>query len=295
MTEKQPPIEEKAPTQSAQQAPQAEGRAEQHEKEFSPEVIEKIMEKVRDINEDGTAFSVINSRYPTPQLESGESKLESVFAHGLIGTAKDQPGVDRDNFNNRTHKDAYIEVIKRRGEPEVFFSIVGRTDPQSIRKIEYYESYFKPPKNTIAIIFELSHFKEVGVPDGAPLKSHTFSPYAGGGDPKYNSKDFDQRILTYIEYGFRLMPRVPPRYFRGVIFYLSRKDGSADYEEILPERFAERARQIASEMINVNKNTELFLPIYDVHGNLWWPKEMSHEEVKKFVAERKEKKREKGN
>ena len=31
---------------------------------------------------------------------------------------------------------------------------------------------------------------------------------------------------------------------------------------------------------------ELILPIYDSKGNLLWPKQMSHEEVKKFVTER---------
>ena len=31
------------------------------------------------------------------------------------------------------------------------------------------------------------------------------------------------------------------------------------------------------------------VPVYDTHGNLLWPKQMSYEEVKKYVAEREAK------
>jgi hypothetical protein len=40
-------------------------------------------------------------------------------------------------------------------------------------------------------------------------------------------------------------------------------------------------------MLDVFKDrANLLLPIYDLVGNLLWPKQMSYEEVKKFVAER---------
>jgi len=39
-------------------------------------------------------------------------------------------------------------------------------------------------------------------------------------------------------------------------------------------------------MLNVSKSSKRLLPVYDVCGNLWWPKQMSYEEVKKFVEER---------
>jgi hypothetical protein len=38
------------------------------------------------------------------------------------------------------------------------------------------------------------------------------------------------------------------------------------------------------------KRTDALFPVYDTNGNLLWPRQMSHEEVKKFVAERDVKK-----
>jgi len=72
---------------------QEEAEVENLEKELSPEIIEKIMEKVEDINKRGTAFSVISPEYPTPKLESGESKLGSILKNGLVGTSPKQPGM----------------------------------------------------------------------------------------------------------------------------------------------------------------------------------------------------------
>ena len=46
------------------------------------------MAKVQDINELGAVFSVVFPKYPTPKLESGESKLQSIFKNGLIGTSR---------------------------------------------------------------------------------------------------------------------------------------------------------------------------------------------------------------
>ena len=54
-----------------------------------------------------------------------------------------------------------------------------------------------------------------------------------------------------------------------------------------------RAQEIATIMQEEYKNKqELNLPIYDVDGNLYWPKQMTYEEVKKFVAERDKDKKE---
>ncbi len=64
-------------------------RKEKIEQELSPEVIEKIMAKVQDINESGTAYTRL-----TPQnsrLEKEEDKLRSIIKDGLLGNSGGLP------------------------------------------------------------------------------------------------------------------------------------------------------------------------------------------------------------
>jgi len=62
-------------------------------------------------------------------------------------------------------------------------------------------------------------------------------------------------------------------------------------DEPTEEMKKQRAGEIARAMVDLDGGkTDLIVPIYDTDGNLWWPKQMSYEEVKKFVAERDAKK-----
>ena len=59
------------------------------------------------------------------------------------------------------------------------------------------------------------------------------------------------------------------------------------------ENNSKRANEITSIMLKIYKGKEeLLIPIYDFRGNLWWPKRMSYEEVKKFIEERNKNKKE---
>lgn len=144
--------------------------------------------------------------------------------------------------------------------------------------------------------------------------------------------DPNERIKSYNDYnggidtemGFVLSHRVAPRYFTGIVIkpfrsmleeeihqelqnrtnrygYYSASDKKdflsyANLERIEDERSDEllkEAKRIAELMKKVSKGKiNLLVPIYDVHGNLLWPKQMSYEEVKKIVTGREKQKEE---
>jgi hypothetical protein len=275
------------------------------EAELSPEEIEKIMEKVQDINQKGITFSKIDFKWPMPVLPTGEGKLESIFKHGLIGTTIQQLDIERDTHvsTNVIHKDKFVKSIKGKNRPDVFFHILGRGkniglhyDPKY-----YFEDeetmgdviYDKYTYDNVYIIFDISKYKEDEIDGNKPLSSYTFSLYPGKDREIYTKRNKEGKLLSLDnDYGFRLSPRVPPRYFQGVCFTILDENtkNKKDWEqasEKSPKLIAKRAESIAREMQKGSKaKLQNLVPVYDVEGNLWWPKQMSYDEVKKFVEER---------
>ena len=89
------------------------------------------------------------------------------------------------------------------------------------------------------------------------------------------------------EYGFTLAGRVPPRNFRGIVVNIH--DRRMNHEKSM-----EYAKKISGLLFSVNADKKgVMVPVYDRHGNILWPVQMSHEEVKKLVAERELKNKEK--
>ena len=306
--------------------------------ELSPEIIQAIMDKVKDINKVGNAFSVVNNKYPLPDLDNGENKLDSILKHGLIGTTPDQEGMNGGTFFNKTNAKTYVGLLKQHKRPEVFFSIIGRTVGDRTRrlgkdiktnasKVDEYGSLFGLDDNTIAVMFDLKAFS--GEYGSKPLirgedqvDTHTFRPH-NGGNPFNRSQQNDHGLTTHQDYGFILSPRVPSRLFEGIIFQMQRELTSEEYnariarvlaentansgslsyekdeeflrrqkpyhyvEEIDPQALRARAEEIAEKMIMVNQdNPSKLVPIYDYHGNMWWPKQMTHQEILDYAQAR---------
>jgi hypothetical protein len=113
------------------------------------------------------------------------------------------------------------------------------------------------------------------------------------------------------ECGFELSHRVAPRLFKGIVIKTTREITDEEMraemvdwnwskeqedeqirmsrqspefcrvEDNSPELLQARAEEIAKEMIETYKNNpERLLPIYDVDGNLLWPKQFSIEEIR---------------
>ncbi|MFC1615546.1 hypothetical protein ACFL21_00245 [Patescibacteria group bacterium] len=277
--------------------------------EVDAETIRTVMDRVIDINKRYNPFSVVRA-----------DKISEIFEHGLLGTSKDQPGIKRENFYNETSKEAYLELIRRGICAEVFFSIVGRNvrdEAWEHQRIDQYNYYFKPGRDQIAIMFNLSPYEETVIPGKDPLKCGEFSAYDGmEGDPRYLACDNRGRPKPYIEYGFRLSNEVPRSFFTGVLFNMRRELSEVEYEQRITElliknrssrcslpyerdesylrkdeslsfveetdheKLTQRANEIAQEMMKANQGMpSLMVPIYDIHGNLWWPRQICYKQL----------------
>lgn len=326
-----------------------ENSSETLEQPFSPEKVEMIMKKVKDINEQGTAFTVFSpfntnrEKDPTIAAQDDVSKLKAVLENGLLG--RDQSR--KDEVGQIVTKETWKKDVKQR-KARVYFNIVGREiadhdteRPGHIKKIEEYR-FFEWLKGSLAIIFDLSSFKEE-LPGGKLPDSY----FQVGGEVDEKSRKFrvtkddrwmpgvlDSRIpVSDEDYGFNLSFRVPPRFFTGILFRMYRRLSKEELEEKISKAYSKqvegrgkilyrtekeieqlieneksdlrhriesnpftletrsevlraKAEKIAQLMLEVNRDKpDNLIPIYDIHGNLWWPKQMSYKEVKRHADE----------
>lgn len=282
------------------------------EGQLSPEVLEKVMEKVQDVNRYGTAWSIVP-----------EGRLKNIFTDGLLGVSEDREGINRCNFYNENSKELFISDVRKRHEsnfsPDVYFNVVGRQEhygDQLISKNQRISdvSYYFIDEDALAILFDLSSFQEVSVENNRRLGYKKFGLHEHFSNPEIYSvtKNDKGESMSPIEYGFRLSPRMSPRLIQGLLFYKAKKltseeiltipglnpsknfffDEEGRYylfrqgwftEENNDEILEKRAKEIVIKMFEAKKT---LVPVYDYKGNLWWPKRMSYEEVKRFVEER---------
>jgi len=325
------------------------------EQELSPEDIERVMEKVQDIDKRGTAY--------TKLPDNNDEVFELVLKKGLLGN---KVGVGK---RREITSDLFKENVKQK-DAVVHFNIVGRgrylkLDYPAENK-EIGKSYYVHPGAKV-IIFDHSKFAEL-VPrhflkdserelydlktrpslaqpaktfrandmelekvtadfdDNTPITDPSLIRVMNNVDTSKadeNAKRFDKYGLPVsdTEYGFVLSPRVAPRQFRGIVF----SPGYADPERIQndlirveklykegkingefqreqeleaatrrvmeatsdPKKVEKQAQKIVRQQLSANKDKkERLLPVYDVNGNLHWPKQMSYEEVKQYVKGR---------
>lgn len=284
------------------------------EEDLSPEVLEKVMAKVQDINEIGTGFHSLT------RLGKEIHKLKEVLSDGLLGT----PAAERAELN----KEKWAKNARSRKGAFVFFNILGK----DIDSVE--DSFWLKQKNPIGVIFDVKPFKEKK--SGAffstlelernernNYKNRTYGTHGG---IQIKGRLSDRERIPYKDDGYALAFRVAPKYFQGIVFRsdrdkteeeitnelaLEQKNHSANFweeyhaaiEESIRESpggetvSSEINKQRANEIVNVMQYANLekanrLIPVYDIHGNLWWPQKMSYEEVKKFVAERDKNKKE---
>jgi hypothetical protein len=330
------------------EVPKNEEQTPTEEQQLSPEVVKKIMAKVKDINGENVAFSQIDSQ-----------AVLKILQEGLLGA-----DWERGEFksNKGITKELWKENIRNR-RAVIHFQIVGRIHPWDTERLSENrgwsktgtiigESYYSRP-GEIFLLFDLEKFQEIKRPEDSysnlQEKSHKFKPNTyfqvfeslenGSGDGAVKNKEYAEP-----EHGFVLSSRVAPRFFEGIVLFPSRnfsedeinkkvqaeilstrklygKDNyyyrgeklteveinqkiletaehtRAYYEkELTAERdkvkiYEQILSLIRAQMDVYKDKSGLMQPVYDVYGNLLWPKQMSYEEVKKFVAEREAKKK----
>lgn len=100
--------------------------------------------------------------------------------------------------------------------------------------------------------------------------------------PYYNRSDFQKLAKN----------RVSPRFFKGIVILDQRLPFiyfDQDQSIIFNDTTAETAVDIAVEtMLSVNlQKPNLCVPVYGLSGALYWPRQMSYEEVQKIAEERR--------
>lgn len=263
------------------------------EEELSPEVIEKIMAKVQDINENGTS---VHSLFRLGAANFGVKEKEflaSILKDGLLGQEWHKV-----NTGTTNRREGWAQDARKRKKLFIFFNVVDKDldknfgkykdDPDfakgDISKVE--ESPWLRQANCIGIIFKTEHLRMTSTIEDQGSRLKMFGPWTGG---------------NVAEEGYAMTYRLRPRLFQGMVFNVYRPITETDKDE--PKRVwneaqkkydyyiedndigvkERRANEISEVMVKGIKE-EHWLPIYDVYGNLWWPKQMSYEEVKKFVA-----------
>lgn len=289
------------------------GQEENKEFELTPETEDRVMKKVQDINEYGVPLSKITVFSHNRTL----TDLKNILKYGLLGRSGEQ-GLHR--FEKTIDKWARDYHSTRNSIN--YFNIMGRFS-EGMEQSEDGRFVLKEGANwnnnpymrtgldyiNIGLIFELQRCIEDAPIDRGEEKKLPLGHYAmhGGGSwrrelgnlsPKQvmdaglineapgeiNKDGLPVNIDT--SYGFIISKRITPREFQGLVISTSNK-------ETLQYLISNCVREIAKLQMDTNsEKTERLIPIYDTAGNLLWPKQMSYEEVKQFVAERDAKKKE---
>jgi hypothetical protein len=313
------------PTITNPEDSQNDEQAPTEEQPLSPEVIEKIMDKAQDIDSEGTAYRTLFYE----NIDETMDILASCLNSGILGTrfkytdrnptpesyalalkrsrkAADYPDKNISvNFNivgrSETMRDD-LESMQKSREESITHGKPYRHEDQlkSLEKeVVKYEKAVDMGltfwsqgalREVINLIFDLSSYREQNdrekIRFDGKLKPHEYVNALG----ETNKVGGKQKVSS--SWGFALYGRVAPRKFRGIFYshpamYTKEDIGITDQAIIQA-----RVEEIVKRMYEVYKNKkELLLPIYNAQGDLIWPKQMSHGEVKKFVAEREVKKK----
>ncbi|MCL5795440.1 MAG: hypothetical protein M1338_03715 [Patescibacteria group bacterium] len=238
------------------------------------------------------------------------STLSKLFSEGLLGNNKGS-SFGKEEIN----KNKWFKYV--RNEPNsIYFNIVGRSkDGNILHKKEsstkpeiLYSEYYqivaaritRPPYKAACLLFKLDSFHET-TPQikgkGVKMGHHEFMVNESDGhdcefwheqfgDSLPGSKEvlehprFDEFVKlnkitedgypkVYTEYGFVAENRIAPRFFSGLMVY------NTDPQSI--ESIVSTIKE------SLHGKESLLVPIYDVYGNLIWPKKMEREEIKKMM------------
>ncbi|MCX6812551.1 MAG: hypothetical protein NTW79_02940 [Candidatus Berkelbacteria bacterium] len=254
---------------------------------LTPEVEQMIMDKVTDINCNGTAFSSVNRH----SSENASEYLCDLFKYGFLGKDTTGRSVDTETRIKELRED----IKQRKSEhSSVWFNIVGRM--RDVRgKHQIADASMGLGK--FNIILNISDFEEMSqvtlddinpAVDSKPSPSNTFRPAYGSvgtmNVPYYFSilkqktgKDEDKSLehnkyKVFSAQGFQTPYRMSPRRFLGAV--VNNPNDETINEVVITMAEAD------------NERPERLLPVYNLSGDLLWPRQMTNKELKKFVSER---------
>lgn len=245
--------------------------------ELSPERIEQIMAKVQDIHELGTSFTVVGGdHYDDLAWTDKKDMVRKILKDGLLGSSL------ADNERKSIDRQKWVKNVREIKKGEVHYNILGRYKTGSGRITPHMSDAFYLGTNSVVIIFDSSKFKEE-----APEKhKEEFTEKINTSRKKIS----DSKSMLDGGLGFTLSHRVAPRFFKGLVFTTAYTSVPKFNDEQIAA--ANKLAQELTELMTVNvkdDKSSVLLPVYDINGNLYWPKSMSYEEIKKFIVNRDEK------
>lgn len=280
------------------------------ETKLSPEIIELVMEKVENILKPDLAFHVLNANR---QPKERDEILGDMLRDGILGITRERKAEQQKaHYEKRppshTQRGAYVDDVKSGGLPQIWFEINGRIQLKSSIEDSIWMNTSIVPVN-IAIVFDLSHFTDgIGTHEryeqqiekikksGSKYPKNdyiqqqssigTFFPATtiGPSEPQAWMRGL-QKTKGEMDTGFVLLGRVSPRYFKGIVLKVNREvkehvdpthTYSRDNEESDPVAIQTVLKKIVDMQLKIYKLTpDKILPVYDRHGNLLWPRQMS--------------------
>lgn len=264
----------------------------------------EVLAKIRDINKD-TAFTI------TDVNEIDIDVLRSILNSGILGTAVDSANISA----LKNSPEIWREKISEKKMPLVHFDISGsrmsenderRALGNKSRIIDnwYSGSGTGVTRDEIGFTFDLSQFKE-----GDPVEKKKDLPANVYGKTNIYYPETRKRWGGVSEIGsYLLASRVSPRNLTGIFFanvtkeLRTEKDKQRDVsqmrrlgrtEEEIKEFLGKRPfesnpeentdpkalAKIAKGIAKIMMESGVRVPIYDIHGNLWWPEQISYEQI----------------
>ena len=271
-------------------------KATESKKELPPEAIEKIMTKVIDIDTPGNGYHAINASR-LERRDKDEIVFENVLRNGLMHLKtnerffeglSDDPSeyfrMNREEYSRglinlkNTDRDDKLRILYgNESLDSLFFNIVGKgeEEPKYSGETQISNDPFFRYRNSGGLVFDLKGFKDYAeLSDEEAKKTDAAKSEV---NQVYNRSKLSD---PYLVVGYNGEIRISPARFKGIVFRLVNPDND-ELDETDPEKYRIKAQKIAEIMQRANgKNQNRLIPIYDVHGNLWWPKQMNYDQIK---------------
>lgn len=272
---------------------------------ISDEEKGQVLAKIRDINKD-TAFTI------TDVNEIDVDVLRSILKSGILGTEMKSSHIS----GLENSPEIWRERIRQKKMPFVHFDIsgsrMGKNDDREFmgNKSRIIDNWYSGAgegvsRDEIGFTFDLSQYKE-----GDPVKKEkdlTSSVYGKTNIyyPELRERNGKKEIRSYL-----MASRVSPRNLTGIFFANTTKELRTEDDKQLDiarlQQFGRTKDEIAESLkryafkSNPEENTDpkaltkiakgiakimmesgVRIPIYDIHGNLWWPEQISCRQISK--------------
>ncbi len=237
--------------------------------------INKIMGKVQDINKYGTAYTILTRVSPEEMIEHAMVVLKrglpqkrdrvqlpfNVVWFNIVGRAIDvkdeELQISRDKWAHQLILFAFIfSLAAYREAPPILL-----TDEIKKRNSgEFAPTYLTNPDYYDALM------------SNGPIINH----YTGEIIKKEQIMDGFDKPKVFTEDGFVLKDVISPSRFLGIV------TGAWHKTFIMNGSYLQKIVSAMTTNALTQQDESYLLPIYDTKGNLWWPKQLTYEEVKKL-------------